>query len=142
MPEHLAEPLLGSGFSDFDPAKAIANFAEFPEIFPSVVSLFRESYPTDLQALRVALRENDAVKTAFLVHKIKGSAGCFNADQAVALAEEVERRAGRGNLPELLPSIEQLETALAYVLSVLEQTVKELAGTHDLPLGEASRERK
>jgi HPt (histidine-containing phosphotransfer) domain-containing protein len=126
MKSNQTNELAGSVGSGLSPARAYENFAESPEILSSVIALFRQSYPADLQALRLAAESAQTSQVAFLAHRLKGSLGYFNADKAVEIAIEIESCAANRKLQDMPRLINHLEQEVLNVDSVLQQLEAEL----------------
>lgn len=56
----------------------------------SVILVFLEEVPTDLEALETAIEENDHTNTYMLAHKIKPNVELLGMEQTKAIAFEIE----------------------------------------------------
>ncbi len=75
-----------------------ARFDNDLELLEEMCALFLSEAPRMVAAVRQAVVNGDANELRRAAHTVKGSAGIFGAERAVALAEELETLAGSGNL--------------------------------------------
>jgi len=96
------------------------DYRECPEILGSILEIFLETFPADLDALRRAHVAGDGVQVAFLAHKMRGSVLAFHQDDAARVASELEEKAKR----EQLQGTENLIDSLGDAYEKASATVK------------------
>lgn len=94
-------------------------------LFQEMVGFLRADGPRWLRMLHAALQEGDYAVAERSAHCLKGLAANFAAVRAVSAAEVVERLAGEGQTPDLLPQGSQ-GGDLASALAELERALDEL----------------
>jgi len=104
-----------------------ANFGDDPEMLPMVAEAFVEYTPPLLTELDAAFQAGQAAEVSRLAHRLRGSIGNFGVAGLVALANQVERSAGAGDLdlaatswPELRQGVGMMITELAPLASAGE----------------------
>lgn len=78
-------------------------------ILRELVRLFLSDYPKRLADMREAVRRGDAGLLEKAAHALKGSVGNFGAKSAIAVAQQLESLASKGNLdiaPDLCVTLE------------------------------------
>jgi len=117
-----------SPFSDVEQSCALVcdDFRDCPDILSSIAELFRETYPFDINDLRVAHAARDSQMVAFIAHKIKGSIIIFHQEGAARVASELEARATRGDLQGTDQLVELLGDAFQSTCCTVEQAGQEL----------------
>ena len=102
------------------------DFRDCPDVLSSVAELFRDTYPFDINDLRVAHAARDCQMVAFLAHKIKGSIVIFHQEGAADAASELEEKAARGDLQGTEQLVELLGDAFLSTCCTVEQAEREL----------------
>jgi CheY-like chemotaxis protein len=107
----------------FDHSRATALLARVggdPILFRDVIVLFLDDCPNQLDAIRQAIHDQQADRVYRAAHKLKGSAGNFDAHEIMALLQRLEARARDGDLAtcvsvfvEIEAEAERLTAALA-----------------------------
>jgi CheY-like chemotaxis protein len=107
----------------FDRTRATALLARVggdPGLFRDVIELFLDDCPNQLDAIRQAIHDQQPDRIYRTAHKLKGSAGNFEAHEVVALLQRLEARARDGDLAicasvfvEIEAESERLMAALA-----------------------------
>jgi CheY-like chemotaxis protein len=107
----------------FDQSRASALLARVggdPILFRDVIELFLDDCPNQIDAIREAIHEQQTDRVYRAAHKLKGSAGNFDAHEITALLQRLEARARDGDLQtcgsvfvEIEAEAERLMSALA-----------------------------
>jgi len=85
----------------FDQSRASALLARVggdPLLFRDVIELFLDDCPNQLDAIRQAIHDQQTDRVYRAAHKLKGSAGNFDAHEIMALLQRLEARARDGDL--------------------------------------------
>lgn len=114
---------------EYSSAMVCDDFRDCPEILSSIAELFRETYPFDINDLRVAHAARDSQLVAFMAHKIRGSIMIFHLEGAARAASELEEKAGRGDLQGTDQLVEQLGDAFHSACCTVDQAGRELGFT-------------
>ena len=111
----------------FDHARASALLARVggdPVLFRDVIELFLDDCPNQIDAIRQAIHDQQADRVYRAAHKLKGSAGNFEAHEVMALLQRLEARARDGDLltcgsvfVEIEAEAERLMSALALAVA-------------------------
>ncbi len=101
----------------------INEMAEGDEDFiKSVVSVFLEEVPGDLEGLETALNEKDHKEVYMLAHKIKPNVDLLGMEQSKARALEMETLAkAEANIEEIAAVFPVLKTDIHQVISELKK---------------------
>ncbi len=83
------------------------------ELLQEMAQLYLDEYPSQLEALRLAVRRRDAKGVERAAHSLKGSVGNFGAYAAHNAALAVEMLGRHADLTHLDPAMSDLEVALA-----------------------------
>lgn len=82
-----------------------------------LAKMFREDVPQILQDLKIAIGNENAVKTQSAVHSLKGLASTFYAQSTVELAHRLEDSAANGQLEMFHDgAFEKLEKSIQLVI--------------------------
>jgi signal transduction histidine kinase/DNA-binding NarL/FixJ family response regulator len=108
-----SEPAPGPAASEpataaFDPEAFLKRLMGDRQLAELIVKGFLEGFPQQLHTLRTRLAEADGPGVRLLAHALKGSAATVSALRLRAVAQEMERAAGAGELDrcgELLPRV-------------------------------------
>jgi two-component system, sensor histidine kinase and response regulator len=92
------------------------------EVLREIIELFLEDSPKLLNDIRTALANDDAQAAYRAAHTLKGSAGNFDAHEAVAIAQRLEARAREGNLEAARAVFARLEVETNALLATLANT--------------------
>jgi HPt (histidine-containing phosphotransfer) domain-containing protein len=97
----------------FDPEALLKRLKGDRQLAGSIVKGFLEDFQSQLNLLRTRLTEEDEHGARLQAHTLKGSAATVSAGTLCAVAQEMERAAGTGELDrfgELLPrALEEFE---------------------------------
>jgi PAS domain S-box-containing protein len=108
-PVEAAKPLRGnSPILNLD--QALSRVGGDRDLLREVALLFLDSYPDDLEKIRIAIAAGDAHSLERSAHSLKGSVANFAADTAVRLAFDLEKAGRAGDLggaPALCAELEQ-----------------------------------
>lgn len=92
------------------------------EFIISVISVFLEEVPADLEALEKALEEMDFEQVYQLAHKIKPNVDLLGMDQTRAVALEIETLGkNKASIEEMKKVFPILKTDIAQVVSELKK---------------------
>ncbi len=92
------------------------------DVLREIIELFLEDSPKLLSDIRTALANGDAQAAYRAAHTLKGSAGNFDAHEAVAIAQRLEARAREGNLEAAKAVFSSLESETKALLASLANT--------------------
>jgi two-component system sensor histidine kinase/response regulator len=98
-----------------------------PDPVVELIDLFLQEAPTQLEALEIAVKENDYTSLSRSIGaatRLKGSAGNLGARNLAALCDEIEQTAKNWSVTEVLPLVERARQELARVRAALEQVKK------------------
>jgi PAS domain S-box-containing protein len=119
-----------------DPRVLLAACGEDAAILGTICQAFRTRLPAHLRELRDALGERDAPRLREAAHRLCGVVAAFST-VAGGAASDLEDHAGRGQLEEARPLVEQLETMaeeLTRAVSRLSlETLRQMIGPADGP---------
>jgi two-component system sensor histidine kinase/response regulator len=111
----------------FDRSRASALLARVggdPVLFRDVIELFLDDCPNQIDAIREAIHDQQPDRVYRAAHKLKGSAGNFEAHEVMALLQRLEARARDGDLltcgsvfVEIEAEAERLMAALALAVA-------------------------
>ena len=80
------------------------------ETFQEMMGLFVEMFPPEIDALQLAVEENEVPTVRELAHRAKSAAANVAAPKVRALLQDIEDRAKRGNVTEIPNYIDQVRT--------------------------------
>jgi len=106
--------------SVFDPAEALSIVDGDKDLFQELVSMFRDSYPADLSAIRDAIGRRDSDALRRVSHHLKGTLGALAAGPARHAARRLEdlgKSADFEPAPAVYSEMEQQLRALDEALS-------------------------
>jgi CheY-like chemotaxis protein len=106
---HRAGPDLPAGAPPVDLAAALQAVEDDSTLLRELVHLFLQGYPSQLTALREAMRGGDAGHLACAAHYLKGPLEIIGATSAAMLVSELERRGGAAEADEASRVLQQLE---------------------------------
>jgi len=92
-----------------------------------LADLFLKEAPAQLQAMELAIKENDYTSLARAISaatSLKGSSGNLGARNLAALCDEIEQTAKNWSLEETLPLLDRARQELGRVSEALEQVKK------------------
>jgi CheY-like chemotaxis protein len=105
--------------------EVLARVAGDVELLRTLVEMFVESCPEQVEALRQAIARGDAAATRRLAHTLKGALANFGVTDAVAEAFELERMAAEGDLARADAGWRRLAETLRGVPEALKQLLVE-----------------
>ena len=106
-----------------DRAIALERVGGDSELLQEMAQLFLDEYPSQLEAVRAAVRARDAKALERSAHSLKGSVGNFGAAAAHEAALRLELLGRKGDLAEVDHALLHLEC----VLSTLRPEMQNLA---------------
>jgi PAS domain S-box-containing protein len=121
-----------------DRGAVLSHVAGDVELLRTLVDLFVESCPEQMEALRQAIARGDAALARRLAHTLKGAVANFGAADAVAAASELEHMAAAGDLTGADAAWQRLDETLRDVLQELTNLLEETPDK--APQGTASGE--
>ncbi|HRE91673.1 MAG TPA: response regulator, partial [Myxococcota bacterium] len=110
----------------FDRARVLDFAAGDKSFLSNLVSLFADTSPRQLQAIREAIEARSGQALYRAAHQLKGSVSNFGAANAYALASQLEALGKADNLEAAGPILESLEAELAAVRAGLARLLTEL----------------
>ena len=118
------EPAAAAVFDHSRAAALLARVGGDPVLFRDVIELFLDDCPNQIDAIRQAIHDQQADRVYRAAHKLKGSAGNFEAHEVMALLQRLEARARDGDLPtcgsvfvEIEAEADRLMSALAFAVA-------------------------
>jgi HPt (histidine-containing phosphotransfer) domain-containing protein len=108
--------------SVFDQARASALLARVggdPLLFRDVIELFLDDCPNQIDAIREAIHDQQTDRVYRAAHKLKGSAGNFDAHEVMALLQRLEARARDGDLSTCASVFVEIEAEAERLMSAL-----------------------
>jgi CheY-like chemotaxis protein len=106
----------------FDHSRASALLARVggdPILFRDVIELFLDDCPNQLDGIRQAIHDQQADRIYRAAHKLKGSAGNFDAHEIMALLQRLEARARDGDLATCLSVFVEIEAEAERLMAAL-----------------------
>jgi len=97
------------------------------ELLADLLTIFKEEFPRNLQALEAAVAGADLQKTAALSHTLKGMLSNLACTRAAAAVSRLESLASAGNGKSLLDALEQFKQETARLVPEIEAY---MAGVH------------
>lgn len=95
-----------------DRATALERVGDDLELLQEMAQLYLDEYPSQLEALRVAVHKRDAKGVERAAHSLKGSVGNFGAFAAHSAALAVEMLGRHADLSHVDAAMADLEAAL------------------------------
>ncbi|MDR3620583.1 MAG: response regulator [Paludisphaera borealis] len=105
----------------FDLAFALAQAGGDASVLAQLADLFRIHAPTQLGAVRDALRVGDATAVARAAHTLKGSTSVFLIRDRLDALHDVERLGKQGRLADALARLPVVEALIADLTAALDQ---------------------
>jgi CheY-like chemotaxis protein len=122
-----AEPIAAPVFDQSRASALLARVGGDPILFRDVIELFLDDCPNQIDTIRQAIHEQQTDRVYRAAHKLKGSAGNFDAHEIMALLQRLEARARDGDLQtcgsvfvEIEAEAERLMSALALATTIGE----------------------
>jgi signal transduction histidine kinase/CheY-like chemotaxis protein len=106
----------------FDASRAAALLARVggdPILFRDVIELFVDDCPNQLDAIRQAIHDQQPDRIYRAAHKLKGSAGNFEAHEIMALLQRLEARARDGDLGTCVSVFVEIEAEAERLMAAL-----------------------
>jgi two-component system, sensor histidine kinase and response regulator len=94
------------------------------ELLRDVADLFREETPERMRQLRQLLGKADLRQASRLVHTLRGALSTFGAEEAVAMARQVEKAAVLGDATAVAAAAEDLHKAIVQLLPAIAKLVE------------------
>jgi PAS domain S-box-containing protein len=110
-----------------DAARALHNADNDPELLSELIQDYLRECPSWLDELRVALAAGNADGVRHAAHKLRGALGAFAADEASAVAQQLEQSTAGGDLSQAAP----LHASLLDTLTRLNPALSALCATAD-----------
>src|SRR4029077_6670898 len=122
-----AEPAAAPVFDRSRASALLARVGGDPILFRDVIELFLDDCPNQIDTIRQAIHDQQTDRVYRAAHKLKGSAGNFDAHEIMALLQRLEARARDGDLQtcgsvfvEIEAEDERLMSALALATTIGE----------------------
>jgi signal transduction histidine kinase/CheY-like chemotaxis protein len=119
MPVKSSETALTPAFAPSRAAALLARVGGDPVLFRDVIELFLEDCPHQIDVIRQAIHDQQADRIYRSAHKLKGSAGNFDAHEIMALLQRLEARARDGDLATCASIFVEIEAEAERLLSAL-----------------------
>jgi CheY-like chemotaxis protein len=119
MPVNSSEPVSTPAFDSSRAAALLARVGGDPVLFRDVIELFLEDCPHQIDVIRQAIHDQQADRIYRSAHKLKGSAGNFDAHEIMALLQRLEARARDGDLATCVSVFVEIEAEAERLLSAL-----------------------
>jgi signal transduction histidine kinase/DNA-binding response OmpR family regulator len=106
----------------FDRSRAAALLARVggdPMLFRDVIELFLDDCPNQIDAIRQAIHDQQPDRVYRAAHKLKGSAGNFDAHEIMALLQRLEARARDGDLATCVSVFIEIEAEAERLMAAL-----------------------
>lgn len=100
---------------------------EDPVFLEHLVETFREDCKAYLQAIREAVREEDAWALVQEAHGLKGAAANLQADPVSQVSRRLEQMGRERDLDEASAIVDELEDEIDRLIPVLEELVEKTA---------------
>ncbi len=117
-----------SSNSAVDFAELLARVENDRELMRDLVTIFKEDFPQQLQALRQGVETGDAKQVAISAHTLKGMYSNLAAHPAAAGASRLEQLGRRGEVGAFQNAFASLESEAARVLRELDACMSEVSG--------------
>ncbi len=99
------------GSFDYGQGLAMAD----PEMVDIIADIFLQTWPRDIESLRLAVSRNDSLTAERIAHTLKSTLATFCAEPAARLAGDLENRARAGHLGQLLGDIDSLQKEIEHL---------------------------
>jgi len=119
VPMKSTEPVPAPVFDQSRAAALLARVGGDPILFRDVIELFLEDCPHQIDAIRQAIHDQQADRIYRAAHKLKGSAGNFDAHEIMALLQRLEARARDGDLATCVSVFVEIEAEAERLISAL-----------------------
>jgi two-component system, sensor histidine kinase and response regulator len=114
-----ARPLPAPIFDQIRASALLARVGGDPLLFRDVIDLFLDDCPNQLDEIRQAIAEQQVERIYRGAHKLKGSAGNFDAHEIVALLNRLEASARGGDLATCASIFSEVEVEADRLLAAL-----------------------
>lgn len=94
------------------------------ELLAHLVDTFMQSYPDQLQSLRLAVQARDGSAIENAAHRLKGSMVVFEAGPASTLCEQLEDLGRQGRVHQADGAFDALEREIARLAEYLRANVR------------------
>lgn len=101
---------------------ALSNAGDDNELFLEVKATAMKEIQSLLPRLREALNNNDADRTQYIAHTLKGAARVIAATKTRLIAERIEQAANAEDLERAKATIDQLDSAIRELITTLMQS--------------------
>jgi PAS domain S-box-containing protein len=122
----LPAPDAAAGELPVDSAELLARVEGDRDLLQSLISIFREDCPKQLDALREAVASQDPRAIASISHALKGMLANLAGKKASAVAAYVEHSARSGELGKVREGLPELEREISRVEAALEEMCPEV----------------
>jgi HPt (histidine-containing phosphotransfer) domain-containing protein len=115
-----------TGATVFDQSRATALLARVggdPQLFRDVIELFLDDCPNQLDAIREAIHDQQPDRVYRAAHKLKGSAGNFEAHEVMALLQRLEACSRDGDLATCGAVFMEIEAETERLMSALAEAI-------------------
>jgi len=119
IPTKAAEPAAARVFDHARAAALLARVGGDPILFRDVIELFLDDCPNQLDAIRQAIHDQQADRIYRAAHKLKGSAGNFDAHEIMALLQRLEARARDGDIATCVSVFVEIEAEAERLMAAL-----------------------
>jgi two-component system, sensor histidine kinase and response regulator len=119
LPAKSPEPGTTPVFDQSRAASLLARVGGDPVLFRDVIELFLEDCPHQIDAIRQAIHDQQADRIYRTAHKLKGSAGNFDAHEIMALLQRLEARARDGDLATCVSVFVEIEAEAERLMAAL-----------------------
>ena len=117
--------LPAAGESAVDARELLERIGDDREFLTELFETFRDDYSKQLEAMRTALGNGDAMEAAHAAHSLKGALSNLSAKRASALAAELESAGKEGDLQRVESWLRDLEPELTRVVDALSALCQE-----------------
>jgi two-component system, sensor histidine kinase and response regulator len=119
VPAKVSPPNPNRLFDEARAAALLARVAGDPILFRDVIELFLDDCPNQLDAIRQAVHDQQPDRIYRAAHKLKGSAGNFEAHEIMALLQRLEARARDGDLATCVSVFVEIEAEADRLMAAL-----------------------
>jgi CheY-like chemotaxis protein len=123
VPPKSAAPAGGAVFDQSRAATLLARVGGDPVLFRDVIDLFLDDCPNQLDAIRQAIHDQEPDQVYRAAHKLKGSAGNFEAHEVMALLQRLEARAREHDLATCATVFVEIEAEAERLMAALAVAV-------------------
>jgi signal transduction histidine kinase/DNA-binding response OmpR family regulator/HPt (histidine-containing phosphotransfer) domain-containing protein len=107
----------------FDHQAALDRVNGDEAVLSEIIGLFLDDAPIQLEKIRQAIKQGDAVSLCSAAHTLKGSVGCLAGGRAAAAAHRLEQLGKRAELRDAAPTFADLEAEVESLSGALSPLV-------------------